>query len=44
MDFLKWIKSLDELLFELMSWLVVWPVTLVRTLLGPIAMMRYADK
>lgn len=43
MDFLKWISSLDELLFELMSWLVFWPVTLVRTALRPIAMMRYAD-
>lgn len=43
MDFLKWIKSLDEALFELMSWLVFWPITLVRTLMGPISMMRYAD-
>lgn len=43
MDFLKWIKSLDEALFELMSWLVFWPVTLGRTLAGPLAMMRYAD-
>jgi hypothetical protein len=43
MDFLKWIKSLDDLLFELMSWLVFWPLTLVRTLFGPLTMMRYAD-
>lgn len=43
MDFLKWIKSLDDLLFELMSWLVFWPLTLVRTLLGPLTMMQYAD-
>lgn len=40
---MKWIKSLDELLFELMSWLVFWPVTLIRTALRPIATMRYAD-
>jgi hypothetical protein len=43
MDLLKWIKSLDDLLFELMSWLVFWPVTLARTAARPIAMMRYAD-
>lgn len=43
MDFLKWIKSLDDLLFELMSWLVFWPLTLMRTLFGPLKMMRYAD-
>lgn len=43
MDLLKWIKSLDEVLFELMSWLVFWPVTLARTAMSPIAMMRYAD-
>lgn len=43
MDFLKWIKSLDDLLFEMMSWLVFWPLTLVRTLFGPLTMMRYAD-
>lgn len=43
MDLLKWIKSLDDLLFELMSWLVFWPVTLMRTAARPIAMMRYAD-
>jgi hypothetical protein len=43
MDLLKWIKSLDDLLFELMSWLVFWPLTLLRTLIGPLKMMRYAD-
>lgn len=43
MDFLKWIKSLDDLLFELMSWLVFWPLTFVRTLLRPLTMMQYAD-
>lgn len=43
MDLLKWIKSLDDLLFELMSWLVFWPVTLARTAARPITMMRYAD-
>lgn len=43
MDFMKWIKSLDELLFELMSWLLFWPATMAKTLARPISMMRYAD-
>lgn len=43
MDFMKWLNSLDELLYEVISWLLFYPVTLVRTLVGPIAMMRYAD-
>ena len=43
MNFMKWITSLDEVLFELISWLVFWPVTLVRSLVTPVAMMRYAD-
>lgn len=43
MDLLKWIKSLDEVLYELMSWLVFWPVTLLRVLVRPVGMMRYAD-
>ena len=44
MDFMKWLNSLDELLFEVMSWLVFFPVTLWDTLLHPVAMVRYADE
>lgn len=43
MDFLKIIQSLDELLYELMSWLVFYPVTLWRTLVHPLRMMDYSD-
>jgi hypothetical protein len=43
MDFMKWLNSLDELLYEVMSWLVFWPLTLWRTLTRPLAMMDYAD-
>jgi hypothetical protein len=44
MDFMKWINSLDELLYEVMSWFLFFPVTLVRTIVRPLDMMRYADR
>jgi hypothetical protein len=37
------LKSLDELLYELMSWFIFFPITLWRLLRHPIAMMRYAE-
>ena len=43
MDFLKLIQSLDELLYEIMSWLIFYPVTLWRALTRPLKMMDYAD-
>ncbi len=43
MDFLKLIQSLDELLYEIMSWLIFYPVTLWRALTRPLRMMNYAD-
>ncbi|KPF46904.1 hypothetical protein [Rhizobium sp. AAP43] len=43
MDFMKLLKSLEELLYELVSWLVFYPVTFWRTLSRPLQMMRYAD-
>ena len=44
MDFMKWLSSLDELLYEVMSWLVFYPLTLWRTVIRPLAMMAYADR
>jgi hypothetical protein len=44
MDLMKWLSSLDELLYEVMSWLVFFPVTLWRTLTRPLGMMDYADQ
>lgn len=44
MNFVQWLSSLDELLFELMSWLVFFPVTLWKTLTRPLATMRYAEE
>jgi hypothetical protein len=44
MDFMKWISSLDELLYEVMSWLLFFPLTLWRTLTRPLAMMDYSGR
>ncbi|AQR73206.1 hypothetical protein [Sphingomonas sp. LM7] len=43
MGFLQLLKSLDDLLYEVMSWLVFYPLTLWRTLRHPWAMMAYSD-
>lgn len=43
MNFVQWLNSLDELLYELMSWLVFFPVTLWRIVTRPLATMRYAE-
>lgn len=43
MDFMKLLKSLEELLFELASWLIFYPMTFWRSLVRPLDMMRYAD-
>jgi len=43
MNFFNLLKSLDELLYEIMSWLIFYPVTLWRTLVRPLKMMDYSD-
>jgi hypothetical protein len=43
MDFMKWLSSLDELLYEVISWLVFYPLTLWRACTRPLGMMDYAD-
>lgn len=43
MGFLPLLKTLDEFVYELMSWLVFYPVTLWRVLRRPLRMMDYAD-
>lgn len=40
---MKILKSLEELLYELVSWLVFYPITMWRSVTGPLDMMRYAD-
>lgn len=44
MVFLQFLKSLDDLLYELMSWLVFYPVTLWRAMTRPLGTMAYADR
>lgn len=44
MNFLQFLNSLDELLYELMSWFVFFPVTMWRLLRRPLATMRYAEE
>ena len=43
MDFMKLIKSLEALLYEVMSWLVFYPRTLWLAFTRPLYLMRYAD-
>lgn len=43
MDFLKIVKSIEELLYEVMAWLVFYPNTLWRVVRHPSKMMRYSD-
>jgi hypothetical protein len=44
MNFMQLLQSLDDLLYEVMSWLVFFPITLWRTLTRPLRMMNYADR
>lgn len=44
MNFMQLIKSLDDLLYELMSWLIFFPLTLWRTVVRPLKMMAYARR
>ena len=43
MDFLRLIRSLEELLYEVMAWLVFYPRTMWRILAHPAATTRYSE-
>ncbi|MDM9623310.1 MULTISPECIES: permease [unclassified Rhizobium] len=43
MDFMKLLKLLEELLYEMVSWLVFYRITMWRSSVGPFRMMQYAD-
>lgn len=43
MTFMQFLKSLDELLYEIMSWIVFFPITLWRSIRHPRDAMEYAD-
>lgn len=44
MDFMKWLSSLDELLYEVMSWLLFFPLTLWRAVFLPIGVMKEIER
>ena len=44
MDFFKFIQSLDELLFEMVSWLLFYPLTLWRIIRAPLKTMASAER
>lgn len=44
MDFMKLLKSLEELLYELISWFVFYPLTLWRIVRRPLYMLSYAER
>lgn len=44
MNFMQLIQSLDDLLYELMSWLIFFPLTLWRAITRPLQMMEYAGR
>ena len=43
MNFFSLLQSLDELLYEVMSWLIFYPLTLWQALVHPLKMMDYSD-
>jgi hypothetical protein len=43
MDFVKILRSFEEFLYEILTWLLFYPRTLWRVLRRPLAMMRYSD-
>jgi hypothetical protein len=43
MNFMKWLSSLDEFLYEVVSWLAFYPLTLWRAISRPLTMMEYAE-
>ncbi|MBN9333780.1 permease [Devosia sp.] len=44
MDFMKLLKSLEELLYELISWFLFYPLTLWRIVRRPLQMLSYAER
>lgn len=44
MDFMKLLKSIEELLYELVSWVIFYPLTLWRIIRHPLATLAYAER
>jgi hypothetical protein len=43
MDLIRLLKSLEELIYELVGWLMFYPLTMWRSIVAPQGMMRYAQ-
>jgi hypothetical protein len=43
MDFMKLLESLDDFPYEVVGWIIFYPVTTVRAVLHPIEMLHYSD-
>jgi mannose/fructose/N-acetylgalactosamine-specific phosphotransferase system component IID len=44
MDFMKLLKSLDDFLYEVVGWIIFYPITLIRSVLNPVEMLHYSDR
>jgi hypothetical protein len=44
MDFMNLLRSAEQLLYEVVSWLVFYPLTLWRCIIRPISMIAYAEQ
>jgi hypothetical protein len=44
MDFMNLLRSAEQLLYEVVSWLVFYPLTFWRCIMRPLAMIAYAEK
>lgn len=44
MDFIRILRSVEELLYELMTWIVLYPRTLWRSTVSPLRMLRYSKR
>ena len=44
MDFMNLLKGIEELLYECLSWVIFYPLTLSRAAFRPLSMMRYAER
>ena len=44
MDFMKLLKSLDDFLYEVVGWIIFYPITMFRSVVSPLEMLRYSDR
>jgi hypothetical protein len=41
---MKLLKSLDDFLYEVVGWIIFYPITFIRSVLNPLEMLRYSDR